>query len=56
MHGLIANVNDITVDCHVNQCDVCAFLSVCRDSNDMTFDVDIFASLRFTLTLQVNRY
>ena len=51
MYGLILNVNDITVDCRVKQCDVCVFLSVCPDSNDMTFDVDIFASLHFSLTL-----
>ena len=45
------NINDITVHCRVNQCDVCVFLSVYRDSNDMTFDVDILTSLFLTLTL-----
>ena len=39
VQSLVANVNDITVHCHVNQRDVCVFLSVCPDSNDMTFDV-----------------
>ena len=52
MQSLIGvNVNDITVHCRVNQCDVCISLSVCPDSNDMTFDVDILASLCLTLTL-----
>ena len=39
MQSLVASVNDITVHCHVNQRDVCVFLSVCPDSVDMTFDV-----------------